>query len=72
MTYTFEIKGDCHFGPNCESEGPRAPEVTQSQHQVRIAVEPVCICDPAGRTTRTKVRSAKCLYLWKCGSRCGG
>jgi TonB family protein len=67
MTYTFEVKGDCHFGPNCESEEPRAPEVTQSQHQVTITVEPACTCDPS--STRIKVRSAKCFYLWKCSFR---
>lgn len=69
LTYTFEIKGDCRFGPNCESIEPRAPEVTQSQHQITITDEPSCTCDLFGTITRIKVRSAKCLYLWKCGLR---
>jgi hypothetical protein len=69
LTYTFEIQGNCRFGPNCESIEPRAPEVTQSQHKITITVEPECTCDPSVTITRIKVRSAKCLYLWKCGLR---
>ncbi|MGA8764710.1 MAG: energy transducer TonB [Candidatus Sulfotelmatobacter sp.] len=67
LTYTFEVGGDCRFGPNCEALEPRPPEVAQSQGRITIKVEPWCTCDPAA--ARNKVRSAKCLYLWRCGFR---
>jgi TonB family protein len=69
MTYTFEILNDCRFGPNCEADEPRAPEVAQSQHKIKITVEPACTCDPAATRIRIRVRSPKCLYLWRCGFR---
>ena len=68
LTYTFHLDGECRFGPNCERvESP--PKVEQSQGLVVLTVEPICICDPAGHITTLKVRSMKCLYLWKCDSR---
>ena len=66
LTYAFEISGDCHFGPHCE-QTITPPKVEQSQDRVTLTVEPACLCDPAA--TATKVRAAKCLYLWKCGFR---
>ncbi|MFZ0319689.1 MAG: energy transducer TonB [Candidatus Sulfotelmatobacter sp.] len=69
LTYTFEIRGDCRFGPNCEALEFRAPEVTQSHLKVAITAEPTCTCDPAVTITRLKARCPKCLYLWKCGFR---
>ena len=36
-----------------------------AQSHVDIEAEEVCTCDPAAK----RVRSLKCLYLWKCGSR---
>ena len=38
------------------------------QTHVTIAAEHVCFCDPASTLTM-KVRSIKCLYLWKCSVR---
>jgi len=40
------------------------PAITQSQGHVTIVDQAVCICDPASEIS--KVRSVKCLYLWKC------
>ena len=39
--------------------------------KVTIFGNEVWICDPTSeiRRTYTRVRSAKCLYLWKCGRR---
>jgi TonB family protein len=62
LTYTFEIKDD----GNCCDAQSRTPEVTRSQAQITIVSAQICICDPASTTTK-KIRSAKCLYLWKCG-----
>jgi TonB family protein len=68
LTYTFHIAGECHFGPNCEYV--KSPsKVEQFQGHVVLTVEPWCECDPAETITPVKVRSMKCLYLWKCGSR---
>jgi TonB family protein len=43
------------------------PRVIQSQNHVTVIDQPVGTCDPVFTVTRTKVRSAKCLYLWRCG-----
>lgn len=67
LTYTFRISGDCHFGQNCEPLEPHAPQVTQSEDRITLTVEPACTCDPATTYVRKKIRTAKCLYLWKCG-----
>lgn len=42
--------------------------VIQSQNHITILAEPVCICDPRAELN-FKVRSAKCLYLWRCSLR---
>jgi TonB family protein len=44
------------------------PRVVQTQNHVTVIDQPVGTCDLAFTITRTRVRSAKCLYLWKCGS----
>lgn len=67
VTYTFEISGECRFGPHCEELEHHEPQVTESPGQIRVVVGPVCLCDPAATIVRS--RSAKCLYLWKCGYR---
>ena len=43
------------------------PRVFQSQNHVTVVDQPVGTCDLAFTVTKTKVRSAKCLYLWRCG-----
>ncbi len=62
LTYAFQIRTD----GNCCSGYDRAPKVNQSGNRIEVAAPELCICDPAA--VRTRVRSAKCLYLWKCGS----
>jgi TonB family protein len=42
------------------------PHVIQAQNQITLIAESGCYCDPIGAT---KVRAAKCLYLWRCGIR---
>jgi TonB family protein len=39
-------------------------EQGQPQTRVTISAEAICLCDPAAEVT--KVRSIKCLYLWRC------
>ena len=50
-----------------ETQGEQIPRVTQSLNRVTVVDQPPCICDPASDKVR-KVRSAKCLYLWRCGT----
>jgi Gram-negative bacterial TonB protein C-terminal len=42
------------------------PHVIQSQNQITLIAESGCYCESIGVT---KVRAAKCLYLWRCGIR---
>jgi TonB family protein len=64
LTYTFRIKRD---GNRCGGLGA-TPVVSLSAGHVTIERAEMCICDPGATITR-KVRSAKCLYLWKCATR---
>jgi hypothetical protein len=50
---------------NAASEPDPPVEIDLAEHQVTISAWGITICDPAAVLTR--VRSAKCLYLWKCG-----
>jgi hypothetical protein len=36
---------------------------------VTITEQNVLMCDPAAVIESVRFRSAKCLYLWKCGSK---
>lgn len=42
-------------------------EIDSSRHNVTVSTWGMWTCDPASRIL--KVRSARCLYLWKCGTR---
>jgi hypothetical protein len=45
------------------------PRVKHEANVVAITEQNVPICDPAATIERVRFRSAKCLYLWKCGSK---
>jgi Gram-negative bacterial TonB protein C-terminal len=69
LVYAFKIVQ----GANCCDARAVAPKVEHhpdgpAQSHVDIEAEQVCICDPAAVMTK-KIRSPKCLYLWKCSSR---
>jgi TonB family protein len=69
LTYQFRITPrdppkDCS---GTEVEVPPPAEVDISKHQVAVSAWQLWTCDPAVALHR--VRSAKCLYLWKCGHR---
>lgn len=49
----------------CESPDRSYPRVSQSDGIVTFTGQPAGTCDPSA----TRVRVAKCLYLWKCGWR---
>jgi TonB family protein len=73
MTYTFQLvdEGCCAAanGPPSDTQRnnqPR-PQVIQLLNHVTVIDKVECYCDP--RADVRKVRSPKCLYLWKCGYR---
>lgn len=70
IVYTFQLGPD----PGCEvtKRTPQAsgkeqsyPQVIQSENHVTVIDLPVELCDPPAEIG--KVRSMKCLFLWKCG-----
>jgi TonB family protein len=66
VTYRFEF-GPALYCP--ETRDSSYPRVTQSMDTVTIADQPFGTCDPASVIERVRARSAKCLFLWKCGWR---
>lgn len=74
LVYTFRqtVEGDCCSSFSVPAQVEQEPQSSsaQGQPQTRISIvaEQICLCDPASVLAR-KVRSAKCLYLWKCSSR---
>jgi TonB family protein len=70
LVYTFEIEGACECEPKETQSNKKEPEqyprISDAQHRVTVVAHVLCICDPAATITR-RVRSLKCLYLWKCG-----
>jgi TonB family protein len=61
MIFRFDLGPSITCGPRDNSY----PRVTQSANIIAITAQPFGTCDPAG----DRVRSAKCLFLWKCGWR---
>jgi TonB family protein len=43
------------------------PHVTQEQNHITLIDQPVGTCDLAFKVVERKVRSIKCVYLWRCG-----
>jgi hypothetical protein len=60
-SYCTAVSGTSKADENQESY----PQVMQSQNHITVIDQPVGTCDPAADLR--KVRSIKCLYLWKCG-----
>lgn len=72
LVYTFHIEGECECEPretpSIKREPQQAyPQFPNAQHRVTVVAQLVCICDPVA--TKIRVRSMKCLYLWRCGSK---
>jgi Gram-negative bacterial TonB protein C-terminal len=61
LVYTFKLNDQPCCSPTADLH------VTQSENHVTAIDNAICFCDPAAGPW--KVRSAKCLYLWKCGIR---
>jgi TonB family protein len=69
LIYSFRLEpANCGSAVKPESKSEPAqdsPQVSRSQNRVTIVDRGMAICDPAG----VKVRSVRCLFLWKCGVR---
>jgi len=71
LVYTFQLAGSesCCMGTERSGKDDKPdqilPRVIQSENHVTVVDRPACCCDPAVQITR--VRAAKCLYLWRCG-----
>ena len=65
LTFAFELRDDA----DCCNAWSHSETVSESQGRVTISAPHGCLCDPTTSVTRLKWRSAKCLYLWRCGSR---
>lgn len=61
LEYTFQFSEN----RNVCCEPRRESVVSQSEHHVTVVTDPFCFCDEA--VVMHRARSAKCLYLWKCG-----
>lgn len=74
MTYNFEL-GDAIYCKGIDANGygvydaSSDTEVNQSQDIITVRGRPYATCDPVERISFAKFRSAKCLYLWRCGTR---
>jgi hypothetical protein len=75
LVYTFQLVGpkSCctptKDGPKESQPSEQLPRVTQLLNHVTVIDQIACICDgPPDIGDSKKVRSAKCLYLWRCGT----
>jgi TonB family protein len=71
LVYTFQIEGECECEPvvsrpKTTELDKTYPQITNTTNRVTVTALVVCICDPAIQIT--KVRSLKCLYLWRCAA----
>lgn len=66
LKYTFQLTATncCSSTDSPPDSHPNGAQVTQTQNHVTVVDRPVCFCDAGGPPW--KVRSIKCLYLWKC------
>jgi TonB family protein len=71
LTYEFRILASDPEQHCKNGDQQHPPELDASLHQVSVFASEIWTCDPFStmRRTYTSVRSAKCLYLWKCSRR---
>lgn len=78
FTYSFRISPAvadpccCTYRPGVPATQP-ATQVSQLENHITITELPLCVCpdkcSEAWAQAHSRFRSAKCLYLWKCGKR---
>lgn len=56
---------------DCDAQIEKQPlvEIDPSRHNVTVSTWGMWTCDPTAQLVTVRFRSAKCLYLWRCGSR---
>ena len=72
MTYSFQLGATVYC---TESSAPAKadeqeksyPRVVEAENHITVIDRPVGTCDLAFKIIGKKVRSIKCMYLWKCG-----
>jgi TonB family protein len=72
MVYSFQLDPTVYCTessgtPNADKREDSYPRLTQAGNHITVIDQPVGTCDPAFKITEKKVRSIKCMYLWKCG-----
>jgi hypothetical protein len=73
LVYMFRrtSEGNCCNGMGTPVKVEQEPQSFDGrgrpQTLVTISAEKICLCDPSFTVTK-KVRSLKCLYLWKCST----
>jgi len=69
LVYTFQLVEPKATTDDSKRSQPdeQIPRVTQSLNHITVVDQAVCICQPPFEV-HYKVRSAKCLYLWRCGT----
>lgn len=72
LVYTFQLDDtECckatERSVNEKQADQPIPRIIPSQNHVTVVDRTLCMCDPAADVV--KVRSVKCLYLWRCGLR---
>ncbi len=71
LVYTFKLtrEGDCCSAFSAPTQITQEPESINDdgrrQTHITVASQHICLCDPISVITK-RVRSPKCLYLWKC------
>ena len=78
LTYTFrpsQVPADpccCSSRPGVRKTSPTT-QVSQIGDHITVTAPPLCVCPDACTAawakSHSRFRSAKCLYLWKCGMR---
>lgn len=66
-SFPLNIKYELGEPIYCDPPDASYPRISQDGNTITIVAQPFGTCDPAATTTFRKARSAKCLYLWRCG-----
>ena len=74
LKYRFELGETigCSGGPDLPKDGKLErpyPQVTHTGNLISIYERPIGTCDMEVSTMKTRARSIRCLYLWKCAWR---
>lgn len=72
MTYSFLLGPtvyctDSSALAKADEQEESYPRVVQSQNRITLYDQPIGTCDVAFKVTEKKVRSIKCMFLWRCG-----